>query len=191
MKEILEAKLKQAFAPSQLEVQNLSHLHQGHEHVGANSHFHIVMVSQKFEGKPRVERYRMVHQTLAKEITESLHAISCNLKSPQEASSSDAKLSAKSSVATANMPPDASTDSSESVGSANPSGSSDSDPSVGDSDSSSSAGGSDSDPSAGGSDSDPSVGGSDSDPSVGGSDSKPSGKTGGGSTAKGGAGDEI
>lgn len=82
--EIIKRKLQKLFAPKSLEVKNLSHLHVGHAHGGEETHFHIIMVSDKFDDLAKVARYRLVHKALAAELRAGLHALSCNLKSPKD-----------------------------------------------------------------------------------------------------------
>ncbi|MBN8755998.1 MULTISPECIES: BolA family protein [Variovorax] len=74
----LEAALREALAPTQLEVIDESAAHAGH--AGANAegrgtHFRVRIASPKFEGKPRVARHRLVYDALQVFIAQGLHAI--------------------------------------------------------------------------------------------------------------------
>ena len=82
--ELIKKKLQKTFTPKSLEVRNLSHMHVGHAHGGEDTHFHIVMVSDKFNNLSKVARYRLVHETLREELQAGLHALSCSLKSAAE-----------------------------------------------------------------------------------------------------------
>jgi BolA protein len=74
----LEAALRDALAPTQLEVIDESAAHAGHS--GANAegygtHFRVRIASPKFDGKPRVARHRLVYDALQVFIAQGLHAI--------------------------------------------------------------------------------------------------------------------
>ena len=45
---------------------------------------HVVVISSSFKGVSRIERHRRVHNCLAKEIKDNLHAISITAKTPEE-----------------------------------------------------------------------------------------------------------
>ena len=79
-------KLREAFLPESLEVQDESHLHEGHagHRPGGETHFRVYIVSQAFQGKSRIERHRMINTTLAGELAGSVHALAINAKSPGE-----------------------------------------------------------------------------------------------------------
>ena len=44
----------------------------------------VIVVSSKFEGIPRLQRHRMVHEALENEIKTELHAITIRASSPSE-----------------------------------------------------------------------------------------------------------
>jgi BolA protein len=74
----LEAALREALAPTQLEVIDESAAHAGH--TGANAqgygtHFRVRIASPMFDGKPRVARHRLVYDALQVFIAQGLHAI--------------------------------------------------------------------------------------------------------------------
>jgi len=74
----LEAALRQALAPTALEVIDESAAHAGH--AGANAqghgtHFRVRIASPLFAGKPRVARHRLVYDALQVFIAQGLHAI--------------------------------------------------------------------------------------------------------------------
>ena len=84
--QIITNKLREAFLPESLEVQDESHLHKGHagHRPGGETHFRVYIVSQAFQGKSRVERHRMINATLAGELAGSVHALAIHAKSPGE-----------------------------------------------------------------------------------------------------------
>jgi len=78
----LEGKLTQAFTPEHLEILNES---PGHGlPLSAEKHFRVVVVSVRFEGVSRVDRHRLVHDVLAEELREHVHALSVHAFTPQE-----------------------------------------------------------------------------------------------------------
>jgi BolA protein len=79
-------KLREAFVPESLEVQDESHLHEGHagHRPGGESHFRVYIVSEAFKGKSRVERHRMINATLANELAGSVHALAIHAQAPGE-----------------------------------------------------------------------------------------------------------
>lgn len=84
--ETLRRKLEAAFDPVALEIVDESHKHAGH--VGARpegeTHFRVAIVSAKFEGATRVQRHRLVHEVLAEELRERVHALALILRTPSE-----------------------------------------------------------------------------------------------------------
>jgi BolA family transcriptional regulator, general stress-responsive regulator len=79
-------KLREAFLPESLDVQDESQLHEGHagHRPGGETHFRVYIVSQAFKGKSRVERHRMINAALAAELNGSLHALAIHAKAPGE-----------------------------------------------------------------------------------------------------------
>jgi len=79
----IKQKLEQNFNPSQLEVIDESHKHSGHagaqahasEHGSGESHFHVVIVSEKFKGMTRLAKHRAVMEALEEEMPK-IHAFS-------------------------------------------------------------------------------------------------------------------
>jgi BolA protein len=74
--------LTQEFQPEFLRLVNESHQHS----VPAKSetHFQLVLVSEKFEGQSKVQRSRRVHEVLHEELQTGLHALTQRLMSPSE-----------------------------------------------------------------------------------------------------------
>lgn len=80
----IEHKLTEAFAPLTLKVIDESHLHAGH--VGARpegeTHFRVEVVSAAFADCSRVDRQRMVYDTLRDELAGPVHALSVLASAP-------------------------------------------------------------------------------------------------------------
>jgi BolA family transcriptional regulator, general stress-responsive regulator len=87
MRQTITEKLREAFSPEGLDVQDESHLHEGHagHRAGGETHFRIYIVSQAFKGKSRIDRHRMINATLASELAGSVHALAIHAQAPGEA----------------------------------------------------------------------------------------------------------
>lgn len=82
----LRQKLEQSLAPTRLDIRDESARHAGHgAHAGEESHFALLVVSDAFTGKSRVERHRIVHSLLAEELSVGgVHALALTALTPQE-----------------------------------------------------------------------------------------------------------
>ena len=89
--EIIAEKLKKAFSPSTLVVEDQSHQHKGHagHREGVETHFHVTIVSDAFEGQPRVARHRMVTNALKDEIGNPIHALALKIQTSAEVAKDD------------------------------------------------------------------------------------------------------
>ena len=79
---LLEARLRERLAPTQLEVIDESGQHQGH--AGANgtgfgTHFRVRIAAPQFVGKSRVAQHRLVYDALQEFIDQGLHALAIEL----------------------------------------------------------------------------------------------------------------
>lgn len=89
--ESIKRKLEVRFSPSQLEVQDQSHLHAGHggaaEHkaafpdkdMTAETHIHVIIVSDAFAGMNTLAKHRAVLEVVSEEV-DKLHAFSLEAK---------------------------------------------------------------------------------------------------------------
>ena len=77
----IEAALEKAFAPSALEVSDVSEAHRGHAgfREGGETHFDVRIVAAGFAGKSRLARHRAVHSALGAELIGRIHALSLNI----------------------------------------------------------------------------------------------------------------
>ena len=85
-RETITNKLREAFIPESLEVQDESHLHEGHagHRPGGETHFRVYIVSPAFKGKSRIERHRMINTALDSELKGSVHALAIQAQAPGE-----------------------------------------------------------------------------------------------------------
>lgn len=87
----IKGKLEASFTPSQLEVQDQSHLHAGHggaaEHkaafpekdMSAETHIHVVITAEAFAGMSTLAKHRAVLDAVSEEV-DRLHAFSLEAK---------------------------------------------------------------------------------------------------------------
>ena len=78
----IEQKLREAFAPLHLEVNNESHMHNVPE--GSESHFRVVLVTPAFEGESLIKRHRAVNAALDQELQGQIHALALHTLTPDE-----------------------------------------------------------------------------------------------------------
>ncbi len=76
--DVIERKLTTALMPTFLSIIDESDRHRGHAGVRLHgeSHFRLVIVSERFRGMQRMARQRMVYNLLKSELDEQIHAIS-------------------------------------------------------------------------------------------------------------------
>lgn len=82
----IDSKLRAAFAPARLAIEDESSKHHGHTgwREGGETHFRVEIVSQAFEGKTRVARQRLVYAALKDELDAGLHALAMETLTPAE-----------------------------------------------------------------------------------------------------------
>jgi BolA family transcriptional regulator, general stress-responsive regulator len=85
-RDLITQKLTEAFAPARLEVIDESHQHVGHagHRPGGETHYRIYIVSEAFQGKSRLERHRMINETLSGELQGGVHALAIEARAPGE-----------------------------------------------------------------------------------------------------------
>lgn len=79
---LLRQKIEATFAPEYYELANESHMHAVPK--GSESHFKVLIVSEEFEGKKRLERSRLINDLVKEEMTKGLHALSQRTMTPSE-----------------------------------------------------------------------------------------------------------
>jgi intracellular septation protein len=79
----LRERLESRFAPAQLDVEDESHLHEGHAGAaGGQSHFRIRIVSESFRGIPAVARHRLVYAAVDDLLKTDIHALAIEALAP-------------------------------------------------------------------------------------------------------------
>ena len=86
MHDRITEKLRAAYAPESLEVEDESDQHAGHagHRHGGQTHFRLYIVAEAFRGKSRLERHRMINDTLAGELAAGVHALAIHARAPGE-----------------------------------------------------------------------------------------------------------
>lgn len=82
----IETALREHFAPMILQVEDDSAKHAGHAGAreGGETHYSVLVVSERFAGLNRVQRHRLVNTALGDEFGAGLHALALMLKAPGE-----------------------------------------------------------------------------------------------------------
>ncbi len=82
----IRALVSAALTPAFLEVRDDSAQHAGHAGAtpGGETHYSVLVVSDRFVGQGRVARHRMVNAALDGEFSQGLHALALTLRTPDE-----------------------------------------------------------------------------------------------------------
>lgn len=80
----IETVLRESLAPLELDVRDDSHLHAGHAGAREGRHFHVRIVSSRFEALSRVKRHRLVYDALHALIPRGIHALAIDARAPGE-----------------------------------------------------------------------------------------------------------
>lgn len=75
--------LERAFGPSALEITDDGARHAGHAAAG-RGHFRVLLVSDAFRGRSRLERHRMVYAALGSLLESSVHALNITARTADE-----------------------------------------------------------------------------------------------------------
>ncbi len=81
--------LTTALAPAVIEVRDDSSQHAGHAGAtpGGETHYSVLLVSDRFTGQGRVARHRLVNAAVAVEFATGLHALALTLRTLDEQAS--------------------------------------------------------------------------------------------------------
>jgi BolA protein len=80
IRQVLTARL----APVALEIHDDSAKHAGHAGAREGGHFSVVVVSEQFAGRTRMQRHQLVYAALADLMRTDIHALSIQARTPQE-----------------------------------------------------------------------------------------------------------
>ena len=76
----------QILNPIILEVKDVSYKHTSHleEAKAGGTHFEVTIVSDRFAGKSKLQRHKMVYTILSEELSTHVHALSLKTLTPKE-----------------------------------------------------------------------------------------------------------
>jgi BolA protein len=80
----IEQVLRVALAPTEIEVDDDSHLHAGHAGAREGRHFTVRLTSARFSGLSRVARHRLVYDSLGSLAEQGVHALAIVARAPEE-----------------------------------------------------------------------------------------------------------
>jgi BolA protein len=81
----IRACLQQALEPAQLEVEDESHRHAGHEGArDGRGHFRVRVVAAAFAGLPLLKRHQRVYSALGELMRTDIHALALDTRAPDE-----------------------------------------------------------------------------------------------------------
>ena len=83
--ERVETALRAALRPTDVAVQDDSHLHAGHAGAREGRHYHVLITSAAFSGRNRVARHRLVYDALRLLMPAGIHALAIEAHAPDEA----------------------------------------------------------------------------------------------------------
>jgi len=77
----IETRLRAAFSPRSLSVEDESEQHRGHAGYkdGGQSHFHVALDAPELDDLSRLARHRAVHTALGADLVASIHALRMTL----------------------------------------------------------------------------------------------------------------
>ena len=78
----IEESLRSELAPSELQVEDDSHLHAGHAGAREGRHFSVRVVSARFNGLSRLARHRLVYDALRSQLQQGIHALAIDAQAP-------------------------------------------------------------------------------------------------------------
>ena len=82
----IRAALARELAPISIEIFDDSAQHAGHAGAREGGHFRVTLVSSAFQGRPQLERHRLVYAAVAPLMGRGIHALNIVARTPQEVS---------------------------------------------------------------------------------------------------------
>ena len=78
--------LTRELAPTSIEIFDDSAQHAGHAGAREGGHFRVTLVSSAFQGRPQLERHRLVYAAVASLMGRGIHALNIVARTPEEVS---------------------------------------------------------------------------------------------------------
>jgi BolA protein len=87
LREVITSILTKELTPIYIQVTDFSESHRGHAGYGekGESHFDVVIVSDIFSGKSRIDRQKMIYKLLENEMKTKIHALTLKTLTVDEA----------------------------------------------------------------------------------------------------------
>jgi BolA protein len=83
--EQIKSRLMEALGPEKIDIIDNSAAHAGHAGtLNGGGHFHVVIVSSKFEGLSLVKRHQLIYQALGNLMKQQIHALGIDALTPTE-----------------------------------------------------------------------------------------------------------
>jgi BolA protein len=76
--------LTAGLAPVELTIRDDSAAHAGHAGAREGGHFSVLVVSEQFAGRTRMQRHQLVYEAVADLLRTDIHALSIQARTPQE-----------------------------------------------------------------------------------------------------------
>lgn len=85
-KDQIDRVLKEAFGVIHLEIDDQSHLHTRHREamVRGGGHYHLRIVSNRFQGLKLIERHRLIYEALKPYFAKEIHALAIEALTAEE-----------------------------------------------------------------------------------------------------------
>ena len=84
-KKEITRRLREAFDPETLGVEDESYLHEGHEGAkDGRGHFRVLIIAEAFSGKSMIDRHRAIYRELDEMMRLDIHALAIDAWSPGE-----------------------------------------------------------------------------------------------------------
>jgi BolA protein len=84
--ELIRASLERALHPQQIDIEDESHRHVGHEGArDGRGHFRVRIVAAEFAGLPLLKRHQRVYAALGDLMRTDIHALAIDARAPDEA----------------------------------------------------------------------------------------------------------
>jgi len=80
-KDLIQQKINAALQHEHFDLINESHMHAGPK---TESHFKLIVVSKEFSGQAKIKRHQLIYRILSEELSNSIHALSLHLYTPEE-----------------------------------------------------------------------------------------------------------
>ncbi|HTY92373.1 MAG TPA: BolA family protein [Steroidobacteraceae bacterium] len=71
-------------APTELTIRDDSEAHAGHAGAREGGHFSVFVVSDRFAGRTRMQRHRLVYDAVSELLRTDIHALRIQARTPQE-----------------------------------------------------------------------------------------------------------